>query len=105
MLEYFVTTAHAQEFTQAKAFVNKVFLNILDPIVLLMFGVAVMVFFWGLLKLINNTDNPTKKEEGKRTIIWGIVGMFIMVSAFGILRFIGRTIGQESVVNSHIQIR
>ena len=81
---------------------HKVFVNILDPIILVMFAAAVAVFFYGLVVFINNTENPTVRETGKRNMIWGIVGIFIMVSAYGILNFIGSTIGKEAEVSRHL---
>ncbi len=67
---------------------------ILNPLLTLMFLVALAVFFWGIVQFISNSDaSGTVREDGKRNILYGIIGMFIMVSAFGIIRVILLTFG------------
>jgi len=55
--------------------------------------VALAVFFWGIVQFISDTDSNTAREEGKQNILWGIIGMFIMVSVYGIIRVILQTFG------------
>ena len=93
-----IQKAHAQDVEAARTFINKVEVAIIDPIILLLFAGALAYFFWGIIVFINNTDNPTGKEQGKRHMMWGIVGMTIMVCAFGILRFIDAIIGDGSII-------
>ena len=66
---------------------------ILNPIIVLLFAVALLVFFWGIVKFIAKNSDTTAREEGKKTMIWGIVGMFIMVAVYGIIRIILATFG------------
>lgn len=49
---------------------------------------AIVVFGWGIVKLIANADDPKKLEEAKGIITWGVIGMFILASTYGIIRFI-----------------
>ena len=73
---------------KACSLLNKVEKAIIDPIILLLFTVAIVYFFAGIIKFINNVENPTEKEIGKQNMIWGVVGMTIMVSVFAILSLI-----------------
>ena len=66
---------------------------ILNPLLTLLFLVALAVFFWGIVQFISDTDSNTAREEGKQNILWGIIGMFIMVSVYGIIRVILQTFG------------
>jgi hypothetical protein len=68
---------------------------ILNPIIVLMFLVALVVFFWGLVELIRDAGGEGK-ETGRRHIMWGIVGLFIMVAVYGIIRIILSTFGLSS---------
>jgi hypothetical protein len=61
---------------------------ILNPIIALGFGWAVVVFFWGLFQFIRNTDSDDERETGKRNIFYGILGMFIMVTVYGIINLL-----------------
>ncbi|OHB10713.1 MAG: hypothetical protein A3G05_00970 [Candidatus Zambryskibacteria bacterium RIFCSPLOWO2_12_FULL_45_14] len=51
-------------------------------------GIALLVFFWGLVKYIFAQGNETSKADGKKIMGWGIVALFVMVSIWGIIFFI-----------------
>jgi len=67
-------------------FLNKVSGAILNPLIFILFSVAFIYFAWGVVKLIN--ADAGKKEEGKNAVIWGLVGMFIMFSTYGIIKLL-----------------
>ena len=67
--------------------------NIVSPIIYFLIVLAVVYFVWGLFVFIKNADNPKNREEGFEHIKWGIVGIFIMVSAKGIINLILYSIG------------
>jgi hypothetical protein len=69
---------------------------ILQPIVVLMFSFALVVFFWGIVQFIGTSNTDDGREKGKRNILWGIVGMFIMFSVYGIIKFVLQTLGIPS---------
>ena len=67
---------------------------IVNPIIMLAFGVALLVFFWGIVQFISSeAQADAKRAQGQKKIIFGLLGMFIMVSAFGIIRLILATFG------------
>lgn len=72
---------------------NKILDNIVTPVIYLIVALAVVYFVWGVLVFIQNADNPEKREDGYKHMIWGIIGMFIMLSAKGIINIIMSTIG------------
>ncbi len=74
-------------------FLNKVNQFILNPLILLAFAIAFLVFFWGIFQFIFSQTADTQRDEGKRKIFWGLFGMFIMISAFGLIRLILGTFG------------
>ena len=59
--------------------------EILQPIVMLLFALATILFFWGVVEFLINRDNEEERDKGKRHMIWGIVGIVIMFSVNGIL--------------------
>ena len=61
---------------------------ILTPIIVLLFALAVGYFLLGLVKFIRNQDNETELEEGKQHMVWGVIGISIMVGVYGILNLI-----------------
>lgn len=72
---------------------NKINQFILNPIIALAFAVALLVFFWGIFQFINSETSDKGREEGKQKLLYGLVGMFIMVSAYGLIRLIISTFG------------
>jgi len=69
-------------------FLNKVNRFILNPLILLAFAIAFLVFFWGIFEFIFSGTADAKREEGKKKIFWGLFGIFIMFSAYGIINLI-----------------
>jgi hypothetical protein len=68
------------------------------PIVSLVFVLAVLLFVWGAAGLIIYRDNAEKRAESQRHLLWGIVGLFIMISVYGIIRLIANTVGVPSPI-------
>jgi hypothetical protein len=85
-----------------KAFVGKISTEILNPLIALMFAVALMYFFYGIAVYIWNPDNEDAREKGRVGMLWGIVGMFVMVSVFGIMWFIIRSIGADPALMDNV---
>ncbi len=90
-----IPQAHAQTEAFVK-FLGKVNQHIINPLVVLLFTAALIYFVIGLFKLMRKDDSKAL-EEGKQHVLWGIVGMAIMVSVFGIMSFITTTIGVGKV--------
>lgn len=56
-------------------------------------GIALLGFFWGLATFIFAAGDETAKEKGRRLMIWGVIALFVMVSVWGLVRFVGDAIG------------
>jgi hypothetical protein len=61
------------------------------------FTLAFVVFLWGVFKFIRSSEQKDK-EESKNFIIMGLIGLFVMVSVWGILKILGNTLGIQTVV-------
>lgn len=65
----------------------------INPLLALIFGAGLIVFLWGVAQYIygmNVKGEPS--TEGRKHMLWGIVGMFIMSAALAIINIIARTI-------------
>ena len=49
--------------------------------------VAFFVFILGIAKFIKSAGNEKEIGESKNLIIWGIIGLFILVTIWGIISF------------------
>jgi hypothetical protein len=76
-----------------KELLGKIATFIINPIIVLGFVVATIIFFIGIIKYIANADDSTKRKAGQDAILYGVVGLFIMFSVFGILNFILASFG------------
>jgi hypothetical protein len=59
-----------------------------DIIIPLVFGLALLYFFWGVAQYIRSAGSD--KEEGRQIMIWGVIALFVMTSVWGLVRFIRR---------------
>jgi uncharacterized membrane protein YidH (DUF202 family) len=75
------------------AFIGKVADLIINPLIGLLFALAVGYFLYGLVQFMMNQDNDENKTTGKSHMIWGIVGITIMLGVFTILNVIMDTFG------------
>ncbi len=58
-------------------------------------ALALLAFFWGLVKYIFAQGNEDAKADGKKIMIWGLVALFVMVSVWGLVLFIGEAVGVD----------
>lgn len=72
--------------------ISKINQLIINPLITLLIAVATVVFMWGVWQTFGSSSVENKKE-GTEHIMWGLIGLFIMVSAIGILHVICNTIG------------
>ena len=66
---------------------------ILFPTIALLSGIALLLFIWGCAEYIMNANNEEARGKGKLHIMYGLIGLFIMVSAYAILTFAVNSFG------------
>jgi succinate dehydrogenase/fumarate reductase cytochrome b subunit len=66
-------------------FMDSVVDAFINPLLGLIFGAAFVYFLWGMMVFIMNQGNESKAQEGKQHMLWGVVGMVVMVSAFALI--------------------
>ncbi len=64
------------------------FADVVNSLVLLLSGVAMAIFFWGIAKFMLQAGDREGRSKGKEMIVWGLVGMFVIFSLGGILKFL-----------------
>lgn len=93
MIFEIVPVAEASITTLMKA-IDKVIIN---PLIVLLFALAVVFFIYGLASYLLSPDNEEKRKTSKDHMLWGIIGMFIMVAVFGIMSLILNTWGEKNI--------
>lgn len=67
--------------------------KVLTPLVAVLLTLALLAFFWGMIKYIKSLGSEKDKKDGKELMVWGIVALFVMVSVWGLVGLITGTLG------------
>ncbi len=86
-------------------FLNKVSDLILNPLILLAFGLAFVYFIYGIVKFLSLDAGDKSRKEAQDAILWGLVGMVIMFSVYGIIKFVLASFGITAPPNAAIFLR
>lgn len=78
----------------------------LNALIGLFVTLAIVVFFWGLVKYLwgQSSENAS---EGLQIMMWGIIAIFVMVSVWGIIRLLQSTFkvtSTDPIIPKGIQI-
>ncbi|MDP1707201.1 MAG: hypothetical protein Q8L30_01465 [bacterium] len=66
-------------------FLRNVVTEIVNPIILLLSAASFVLFVWGVFVFITHAGDETKRTDGKRAIMWGLVGLVIIFGVYGII--------------------
>ena len=67
-------------------------LQTLFPVAILL---ATAAFLWGMAKFIARAGSDQGREEGKRIMVWGVIALFVIISIWGIVSFLGDVFGVD----------
>jgi len=75
--------------TTIECILTKIKGEVLDPIIAILFVLATIIFLWGVIQyVIGSQGNEQKLILGKKVMLWGIIGLTIMASAWGIVKIL-----------------
>jgi uncharacterized membrane protein YidH (DUF202 family) len=81
-------------------FIHKLNQYLLNPIIIFLFILAVCYFIYGIFEYLNGGESGDARETGQRHMMWGLIGLFIMVAVFYILKVLLGTLGiDENQIN------
>ncbi len=67
---------------------QKIITLIVNPAIIFLFALAFVYFLWGGLTYIQNAADPEKRSEGAQGMLYGIIGLAVMMSSFGLVRYL-----------------
>lgn len=73
--------------------ISKIVDGAVEPFLTFVFALATAIFIWGIIEFIAGADNEEKRGTGKKHLVWGIIGMFVMFAVYGIIKIIENFIG------------
>ena len=66
---------------------------ILFPLMTLMVAVALLVFIYGMYEYVRNAESDEGRSAGQKHMLYGIIGLLVMISAYAILKIAAGTFG------------
>jgi hypothetical protein len=88
--------AEGAHITKAKLALLKVQNAVLFPLMTLMMAVAVLFFLYGAYEFVLNADSEEGQTKGKTHMLYGIIGLIVMLSAYAIIQIATGTIGCDA---------
>jgi hypothetical protein len=80
----------AQQLTALNTLVGSIG-DIVKLIIPILFALAMVGFFYGLVMYIFGAEQ--NKDQAKKTMIWGVVALFVMASVWGLVAWLGTAVG------------
>ncbi len=74
--------------------------DIVNAIIPFVIGLAVLVFIYGIFNFVTSAGDEEARAGAKQLIIWGVIGIFVMVSVWGLVNILVQTFGLTNTVKS-----
>jgi len=85
----FIAVAAPEDINSVPKLIAYVSTKLLEPIVGVLFVLATIVFIWGVIQyVVGSQGNEQQLVLGKKVMVWGIIGMFIMASSWGVVKIL-----------------
>lgn len=70
--------------------------QLINQILPFIITLTVLVFLWGVFKFVVSGGDMEARKEARGYIIWGIIALAIMVSVWGLVNILIRTVGVDN---------
>src|SRR5262245_31779069 len=68
---------------------QRIAVELINPIIVFLFILATLIFIWGVVMyIIGSAGGGNKLEQAKKILLWGLIGMFVMSSGWGIVNLL-----------------
>ena len=72
--------------------------SIITPLIALIFALAFLGFLWGAAQFVMKADEPTARTKGKDKMLYGLIALAVMFSAWGLVKILTGTFGLDTLV-------
>jgi hypothetical protein len=101
LVSFYPILAFAQESVVCELVERPNFQNLIDYIICminyaiipLFFGLAFVMFIWGVIKFVINPSEEVKREQGRQFMLWGVIALTVMVCVWGLVAILANTFG------------
>lgn len=72
---------------------------VLDAVVPFIIALTVVVILWGIFNYVAKGGEEEKRTEGKRFIVYGIIGLFLMTSVWGLVNVLVKSFDIDNQID------
>ena len=72
------------------------FMNIIDTLIPLLIAIGVLLFLIGVVKYISAAGDEEKRKDGRNMMIYGIIGLFVMIAFWGLVNVLLSTFNLQT---------
>lgn len=95
-MQPFIHIAYASNHSAAcvaQSFLDRINEAVLFPLIIFLTALAFLLFLFGAMRFVWSADDSGGRERGRRHMMFGIIGILVMVSAAAILAIAANTFG------------
>ncbi len=87
-----------------KGLVNFLILSFIRPVVAIILAAAVVFFLWNMFQAVRTSNQPEELAKFKSKVVWGIIALAVMVSVYGLVNFITRSLNLDTTTGINVRI-
>lgn len=100
MLVQFLKIITPVAYASVDTFIKKLNTYIFNPLIQFLIIVAIAYFLYGIFEYLRGSSSEEARVTGQKHMTWGLIGLFIMIGVFFIIKVILGTIGiDENEIN------
>ena len=93
-LPFFAYAQQAKSFQQIS---TELIITGSNYILTLLVALTLLTFLYGLMKyMYKGQESDQARSEGRKLMLWGIIGLFVMTSIWGLVALLSGLIGHDS---------
>jgi hypothetical protein len=76
----------------------KIFTDIGLNLIPLLGAVSLLTFIFGVARFVRSTGSETEMKKNKQLLVWGVVGLFVVFTVWGLVAFFRSEFGLSGEV-------
>ena len=80
----------------------KIIHNITYTVIPVIIGLAVLVFIYALFQFVSSAGDEEARAGAKHLIIWSVIGIFAMVSVWGLVNILSGTFNLDNTIEAPV---
>lgn len=76
--------------------------RIVAMLIPIIFALAIVYFFWGLVVFLRAAGDPKAQEAGRNQMIWGVIAIAVMLSVYGLAGWLQSSFGIDPTTSAPI---